>query len=70
MDADRLAEELARERAEVERLRALLVSRDAELGAARGRVLELEARARYVLGALRRLRALPALVRGSFRPRS
>jgi hypothetical protein len=61
-DPARLAEELARERQEVLRLRGLLVARDAELGAARGRLLELETRARYVLGALRRLRALPALV--------
>ena len=59
-DPTQLAEELAREREEVQRLRNLLVARDAELGAARGRVLELETRARYVLGALRRLRELPA----------
>jgi len=52
------ADELAREREEVLRLRALLVAKDAELGAARGRVLELEAAARYLLGAARRLRAL------------
>jgi hypothetical protein len=52
------AEELAREREEVLRLRGLLVARDAELGTARGRVLELEARSRYLLGAARRLRAL------------
>ena len=52
------AEELAREREEVLRLRGLLITRDAELGAARGRVLELEARSRYLLGAARRLRAL------------
>jgi hypothetical protein len=58
-----LAEELAREREEVRRLRDLLVARDAELGAARGRVLELETRARYVLGAVRRLRELPATTR-------
>jgi hypothetical protein len=58
-----LAEELAREREEVRRLRGLLVARDAELGAARGRVLELETRARYVLGAVRRLRELPANAR-------
>jgi hypothetical protein len=55
------AAELAREREEVDRLRELLVVRDRELGAARGRLLELETRARYVLGALRRLRALPRL---------
>jgi hypothetical protein len=62
-DPDQLASELAREREEVARLRSLLVTRDAELGAARGRLLELETRARYVLGALRRLRRLPAYAR-------
>ncbi len=58
-DSTQMAEDLAREREEVLRLRGLLVVRDAELGEARGRVLEFETRARYVLGALRRLRALP-----------
>jgi hypothetical protein len=62
-----LAEELAREREEVRRLRDLLVARDAELGAARGRVLELETRARYVLGAVRRLRELPDKLAGGLR---
>ena len=56
-------DELAREKAEVERLRGLLVTRDGELGAARGRLKELEARSRYVMGAIRRLRELPANVR-------
>jgi hypothetical protein len=60
-NATELAEELAREKEEVLRLRALLVAKDVELGAARGRVLEFETRARYVLGAVRRLRALPRL---------
>ena len=55
-------DELEREKQEVLRLRALLVERDAELGAARGRLLELETRLRYVLGAVRRLRELPALL--------
>lgn len=55
--------ELARERAEVQRLRELLIARDAELGAARGRVLQLETRWRYLLGAVRRLRLLPTLAR-------
>jgi hypothetical protein len=62
-DPRKLAEELAREREERARLRDLLVTRDAELGAARGRLLELETRARYVLGALRRLRNLPGYAR-------
>ena len=68
-DAARLAEDLAQERAEVERLRSILVAKDAELGAARGRALELEARARYVLGALRRLRALAMKIGGLRGPR-
>jgi hypothetical protein len=66
-DPTQLAEELAREREEVRRLRGLLVARDAELGAARGRVLELETRARYVLGAVRRLRELPGKLAGGIR---
>lgn len=66
-DPTQLAEELAREREEVRRLRDLLVARDAELGAARGRMLELETRARYVLGAVRRLRELPGKLGGGLR---
>jgi hypothetical protein len=74
-NATELADELAREKEEVLRLRGLLVARDAELGAARGRVLEFETRARYVLGVVRRLRSLPAFVLkkiagGLRRPRS
>lgn len=69
-----LADELAREREEVERLRKLLVARDAELGDARGRLLALENRWRYVLGAARRLRRAPTLARDGVatlrRPRS
>jgi hypothetical protein len=56
-------DELAREKAEVERLRALLVTRDGELGAARGQLKHLEARSRYLMGAIRRLRELPANAR-------
>ena len=70
-DPTQLAEELAREREEVRRLREILVAKDAELGAARGRLLELETRARYVLGAVRRLRELPGKLAGGLRrPRS
>jgi hypothetical protein len=69
-DPTQLAEELAREKQEVLRLRSLLIARDAELGAARGRVLELEARARYVLGALRRLRSLSRIAGKLRSPRS
>lgn len=69
-DPAQLQEELAREREEVLRLRDLLIARDAELGAARGRVMELEARARYVLGVLRRLRSLSRRAGGLRGPRS
>ncbi len=58
-----LADELAREREEVERLRGLLVAKDRELGAAQGRVLQLETRWRYMMGIARRLRAAPTLAR-------
>ena len=58
-----LADELAREREEVERLRALLVAKDRELGAAQGRLLHLETRWRYMMGIARRLRAAPARAR-------
>jgi hypothetical protein len=70
-DPTQLASELAREREEVARLRALLVAKDADLGRARGRLLELETGARYVLGTMRRIRKLPAFLRkllGGARP--
>jgi hypothetical protein len=57
--AQELAEtrsELARREKEILRLRALLVSRDRELGAARGRLKLLEAWARPLLGVGKRLR--------------
>jgi hypothetical protein len=60
---NQLTEELAREREEVRRLRGLLVARDAELGAARGRLLQIETRARSMLGSAKRLRELPAAAR-------
>jgi hypothetical protein len=50
-----LEAELAREKAEVVRLRNLLIARDAELGEARGRVAELESRSKRLLGRLRRI---------------
>lgn len=66
-----LREELACSRAEVVRLRELLIARDAELGQARGRLAQLEERTNRVLGAavfLRRLgppfARLRALLRG------
>jgi small-conductance mechanosensitive channel len=52
-----LAEELARERDEVQRLRALLVAKDAELGTVLGRRAELEARAKQLLRGVVRMRA-------------
>jgi len=52
-----LAEELAREKAEVQRLRDLLVAKDAELGAVLGRRAELEERAKQLLRGALRLRA-------------
>ena len=61
------SKELARERAEVERLRQLLIVKDQELGAAQGRVLQLETRWRYLMGAARRLRAAPTLAREALR---
>lgn len=58
-----LEAELAREKQEVARLRDLLIARDAELGAARGRLAEIEARSQRLLG---RLKGIPArILRGS-----
>ena len=57
-DPDQLAAELAREKEEVRRLRDLLIARDAELGAARGRVAELESRSSRLFGVARKLRSL------------
>jgi hypothetical protein len=54
-DQDQLAEELARERAEVLRLRNLLIARDQELGEARGRLAELDERSKRLLGRVKRL---------------
>ena len=58
MSSDPKAEELAREKEEVLRLRDLLIARDAELGAALGRLAELQDRSGRLLGRARRLRAL------------
>lgn len=54
-DPARLAEELAREKEEVLRLRDLLIARDAELGTARGRLAELEDRSGGLLGRAKRI---------------
>jgi hypothetical protein len=53
-----LAEELARQKEEVLRLRDLLIARDAELGAARGRAAELEAQSLKMINAAAHLRSL------------
>ena len=57
-DRSDLLAELEESRREVLRLRTLLVSKDAELGEAKGRVVELEAsslRFAHLLGIVRRL---------------
>jgi hypothetical protein len=59
-DPAQLAEELAREKEEVLRLRDLLIARDAELGTACGRLAELEASSKQLLGRLQKL--LPSFV--------
>jgi hypothetical protein len=48
---------------EVLRLRDLLIGKDAELGALRGRLAELEEREARMLNAIRRITRLPVLVR-------
>jgi predicted nuclease with TOPRIM domain len=53
-----LREELARSQAEVQRLRGLLVAKDAEMGQLRGRLEQLEERTNRMLGAAVRLRRL------------
>jgi len=66
-----LRAEIASQRQEILRLRDLLVGKDAELGAAKGRVAELEDRSRRVSGAMSRVggripgfgRILPQLLR-------
>ena len=50
-------EEIARQREEILRLRDLLIGKDAELGALRGRVAELEAGTARLLNLAARLRA-------------
>jgi hypothetical protein len=60
-DEAELREEVSRLEAEVERLRGLLIARDAELGAARGRLTQLEDPYHSVANAARRLGAPGAL---------
>ncbi len=64
--------DVAELREEVERLRGLLIARDAELGQARGRLEQLEERTNRVLGAavfLRRLGPPFARLRAQLRDR-
>ena len=58
MPSEDLAAELKREREEVRRLRDLLIARDAELGAAKGRLAELETPSTKMFGLVRKLRKL------------
>ncbi len=61
-----LREELARSKEEVLRLRDLLIGKDAELGALRGRLAELEADSARLLNLGPRLRSLtPRFVRSA-----
>jgi hypothetical protein len=63
-EAAELREELARSREEVLRLRDLLIGKDAELGALRGRLAELEAGAGRLVNAATALQArIPRFVR-------
>jgi SMC interacting uncharacterized protein involved in chromosome segregation len=62
-EAQRLRRELDESNSEVSRLRGLLIARDAELGAAKGRLAELEDQMRRLSGAARRILRVP----GAFR---
>lgn len=66
-EAAELREELARSREEVLRLRDLLIGKDAELGALRGRLAELEAGAGRLVNAAASLQArVPRFLRTGF----
>lgn len=59
-----LRQELTRQQEEILRLRDLLVSKDAELGAAKGRLAELDDRSQRIAGAAGRIESrLPGLGR-------
>lgn len=63
-DRSALVEEIARQKEEILRLRDLLIAKDAELGAARGKLTELtEHSARFAIAA----RSLQSRVPGLFR---
>jgi hypothetical protein len=57
-----LQRELEESNTEVERLRGLLVARDLELGAAKGKLAELEDHLRRLTRAVQRILRLPGLV--------
>lgn len=66
-EADELREEIARQKEEILRLRDLLIAKDAELGAARGRVAELSEHSARFSARARSLQArarVPGLLRG------
>jgi hypothetical protein len=59
-----LRAQLARQQEEILRLRDLLISKDAELGAAKGRLAELDDRSQRIAGAAARIEArVPGLGR-------
>jgi hypothetical protein len=61
-----LREELARSKEEVLRLRDLLIGKDAELGALRGRLAELEGGAEPLVSVAARVRSrIPSFVRSA-----
>jgi hypothetical protein len=68
MTAEDLRAELARSQEEVLRLRDLLIAKEAELGALRGRVAEMEGGAAPLLAIAARLRALlPGFLRSALK---
>jgi hypothetical protein len=58
-----LQEELDRANEEILRLRDLLISKDAELGTALGRQLQLETQSRHLLGLMARVSRVPGAMR-------
>jgi len=67
-ELDELRAELAQAREEVLRLRDLLIGKEAELGALRGRIAEIEGGAAPLLMVAARLRALlPGSVRSALK---
>lgn len=62
-DQTTLEAELAERDEEIQRLRGLLITRDAELGTALGRLAALEAHLQQLLGIAARLQRLPGATR-------